>query len=111
MFGFDEHSQTVYFFPLQLIELRPKVVLDKVQLFGKFALLQNKSQHTTVQQKSTSNLQNNGILVGLHLDVIHIGILQLLSKMGIFFQELDDFPEIAVIVQPCVLRNKNTFVT
>lgn len=111
MFGFDEHSQPVYFFPLQLVQLRPKIVLDKVQLFGKFALLQNGSQHGTVQQKSINSFQNSGILARQHLDVIHVGVLQLLSEMGIFFEVLDDFPEIAVIVQPRVLRNKNTPVS
>lgn len=51
MFGFDEHPQPVHLLPLQLVQLSPKIVVDKVQLFGKFALLKAKNQHATVQYK------------------------------------------------------------
>lgn len=49
MFGFDEHPQPVHLLPLQLVQLCPKIVVDKVQLFGKFALLQAQNQQTTAQ--------------------------------------------------------------
>ncbi len=45
MFGFDEHPQPVHLLPLQLVQLGPKIVVDKVQLFGKFAILQAENQH------------------------------------------------------------------
>lgn len=65
MFGFEEHPQPVHLLPLQLIQLGPKIVVNKVQLFGKFALLQSeKKQHAPVQYKvlmSTNGLQNNGL--------------------------------------------------
>ena len=64
MFDFDEHPQPVHLLPLQLVQLSPKIVVDKVQLFGKFALLQAENQHATVQYKvfmSTKSLQNNGM--------------------------------------------------
>lgn len=47
MFGFDEHPQPVHLLPLQLVQLSPKIVVDKVQLFGKFAMLQAENQHAT----------------------------------------------------------------
>lgn len=64
MFGSDEHPQPAHLLPLQFVQLSPKIVVDKVQLFGKFALLQAENQHTTVQHKvsmSTKSLQNNGV--------------------------------------------------
>lgn len=45
VFGFDEHPQPVHLLPLQLVQLTPKVVVDKVQLFGEFPLLQPQKQH------------------------------------------------------------------
>lgn len=59
-FGFDEHPQSVHLFPLQFIQLSPKIVVDKVQLFGKFALLQAECQHNTVQLK-VHMFQNGGL--------------------------------------------------
>ena len=64
VFGFDEHPQPVHLLPLQLVQLCPKIVVDKVQFFGKFALLQAKIQHTTAHHKllmSIKGLQNNGL--------------------------------------------------
>lgn len=51
MFGFDEHPQPVHLLPLQLVQFSSKVVMDKVQLFGEFALLQAESKQSTVQLK------------------------------------------------------------
>lgn len=47
MFGFDKHSEPVHLLPLQLIQLGSKIVMNKVQLFGKLSLLQAEKQHTT----------------------------------------------------------------
>lgn len=83
--------------------------MDKVQLFCEFALLQAKSKQSTVQFKVlvyTNRLPNSKhFLLGLHLDVVHVGIFQLFSKMRIFLQVLNDFPEVAVVVQAGVLSN------
>lgn len=47
--GFDEHPQPVHLLPLQLVQLSPKIVVDKVQLFGKFTKLQEENKHDRVQ--------------------------------------------------------------
>lgn len=63
VFGFDEHPQPVQLLPLQLVQLCSKVVLDKVQLFSQFALLQAKSKHSRLQLKVhvwVNRLQNGG---------------------------------------------------
>lgn len=113
MFGSDEHPQPVHLLPLQLVQLSPKIVVHKVQLFGKFAMLQakkiNKPQFNTKCSMSTKSLQNNGMLsdcAETYLDVFHVGIFQLFFKMGVFLKVLNDFPEVAVVVQPSVLKHK-----
>uniref|UniRef100_A0A0E9QWB7 Uncharacterized protein n=1 Tax=Anguilla anguilla TaxID=7936 RepID=A0A0E9QWB7_ANGAN len=53
---------------------------DKVQLFGQFPLLY----------------------------VFHVRVAELFSEMLVFFQKIDDFPEIVVIVQPGVLTHRAT---
>ena len=53
MFGFDKHPQPVHLLPLQLVQLGPKIVVDKVQLSGKFALLRAQSQHATQLNTNT----------------------------------------------------------
>lgn len=37
LFDFDEHPQPVHLLSLQLVQFSTKIVVDKVQLFGKFA--------------------------------------------------------------------------
>lgn len=41
-----------------------------------------------------------------YLDVIHVGILELFFEVGVLLEELDDLPEVAVVVQPSVLEQK-----
>lgn len=49
-----------------------------------------------------------GYLVSIqgYLDVFHIGIFELFFKVGVLLKVLNDFPEVAVIVQPSFLKHK-----
>ena len=40
-----------------------------------------------------------------YLDVFHVCIVELFSEMLIFLKKIDDFPEIAVVVESSVLEN------
>lgn len=40
------------------------------------------------------------------LDVIHVGIFELFFKVGVLLEKLNDFPEVAVVVQSSVLMWK-----
>lgn len=44
--------------------------------------------------------------VQTYLDVIHVGIFELFFKVGVFLEVLNDFPEVAVVVQPSFLKQK-----
>lgn len=48
--------------------------------------------------------------VQTNLDVIHVGIFELFFKVGVFLEVLNDFPEVAVIVQPSLLKQKSKAV-
>uniref|UniRef100_A0A0E9S4C6 Uncharacterized protein n=1 Tax=Anguilla anguilla TaxID=7936 RepID=A0A0E9S4C6_ANGAN len=80
LLGFDERPQPAHLLPLQLVQLGPHVMADKVQLFGQFPLLY----------------------------VFHVRVAELFSEMLVFFQKIDDLPEVAVIVQPGVLTHRAT---
>jgi hypothetical protein len=41
-----------------------------------------------------------------YLDVLHICVMELLSEMLVFFQKINDFPEITVIVESSVLLHE-----
>jgi hypothetical protein len=41
-----------------------------------------------------------------YLNVLHVCIVELLSEMLVLLQEINDFPEVAVIVKPGVLKKK-----
>lgn len=43
-----------------------------------------------------------------YFDVIHVCFFELFFKVGVFLEVLDDFPEVAVIVQPSVLKHKKS---
>lgn len=42
----------------------------------------------------------------VYLYILHVCVVQLFSKMLVFFEEIDNFPEIAVIMQSSVLKKK-----
>lgn len=46
------------------------------------------------------------VCVQTYFDVIHVGIFELFLKVGIFLEVLNDFPEVAVVVQPSLLKRK-----
>ncbi len=44
--------------------------------------------------------------VRTYFDVIHVGIFELFFKVGVFLEVLNDFPEVAVVVQSSFLKHK-----
>lgn len=54
-------------------------------------------------QGESKNNKNDQDTLLEYLDVLHICVMELLSEMLVFFQKINDFPEITVIVESSVL--------
>lgn len=99
LLGFDQGSQTADLLPFKFIQLGSHMVADKVKLFSQLPLLKSAGMNglalcdLCILQHNT-----NKAMLFPYLYIFHVCVVKLFSKMLIFFKEIDNFPEIAVIM-------------